>query len=365
MRDALAERLLSDVMEWSNEDMARERPILQSMAAFKYDEYQRFMPGMRFVESLALWLEQFGTKAEKLIAYDFIRERLIFCSGAEISHLVEMAYADYIKPRLFSKVAKTQGFHSWQVNKVAASPAFNIAQRKVLFLGLSDGARIDVFRRYNAELEHDQIYPTYEISDDRVASLLDSLQKDIAKLTNTDPSDSIRFETVVLLDDFSGSGVSYIREDNGQLKGKIVSFLKSATDPEKHVSKLFDISQTEFCVVLYIATSQARDEILSHLPKLDISSWLGHSVDVIDLLEDKIKIDPVSGIPFKLLIQKYYDDSVETDHTRKGGSDVRYGFGQCGLPLVLTHNTPNNSLALLWADTDKVNALFPRVSRHK
>ncbi len=59
MRDALAERLLANVMAWTPEDVARERPVLQALAAIKYDEYQQFSPGMRFVESLALWLAQF------------------------------------------------------------------------------------------------------------------------------------------------------------------------------------------------------------------------------------------------------------------------------------------------------------------
>jgi len=45
-------------MEWSNEDIARQRPVLQALASSKYDEYQQFSPGMRFVESLALWLQQ-------------------------------------------------------------------------------------------------------------------------------------------------------------------------------------------------------------------------------------------------------------------------------------------------------------------
>lgn len=52
MKDALAERLLAAVMNWKEEDVARERPDLQAMAAYKYDEYRQFSPGMRFVESL-------------------------------------------------------------------------------------------------------------------------------------------------------------------------------------------------------------------------------------------------------------------------------------------------------------------------
>ena len=52
MRDLLAERLLAAVMGWSAEQVAEQRPILQSFAKYKYDEYQQFSPGMRFVESL-------------------------------------------------------------------------------------------------------------------------------------------------------------------------------------------------------------------------------------------------------------------------------------------------------------------------
>ena len=65
------------------------------------------------------------------------------------------------------------------------------------------------------------------------------------------------------------------------------------------------------------------------------------------------------------LIDDYYDNSIEDEHTEKGGSGLKYGFANCGLPLILSHNTPNNSLALLWAETDQVRALFPRVTRHK
>ena len=53
MREALAERHLATVMNWTPEDVANERPLLQAMAELKYNEYQQFAPGIRFVESLA------------------------------------------------------------------------------------------------------------------------------------------------------------------------------------------------------------------------------------------------------------------------------------------------------------------------
>src|SRR5437868_4274151 len=110
MKDALAEKLLAHVLDWNAEDVARERPILQAMAAFKYDGYEQFSPGMRYVESLARWLSQFE-KADRQVAYEFIKTRLVCCSAEEMTHLVETAYPDYIRPLLLQKVAKEQSLN--------------------------------------------------------------------------------------------------------------------------------------------------------------------------------------------------------------------------------------------------------------
>jgi hypothetical protein len=63
----------------------------------------------------------------------------------------------------------------------------------------------------------------------------------------------------------------------------------------------------------------------------------------------------------------YYDERAHTGHTQLGGtSDVRRGFANCGLPVVLCHNTPNNSIYLLWGEESfQFKGLFPRVSRHR
>jgi hypothetical protein len=47
-------------MGWTDpEVIGAQVPALQLLADYKYDSYQRFGPGKRFVESLALWLKQF------------------------------------------------------------------------------------------------------------------------------------------------------------------------------------------------------------------------------------------------------------------------------------------------------------------
>ena len=56
---------------------------------------------------------------------------------------------------------------------------------------------------------------------------------------------------------------------------------------------------------------------------------------------------------FLALADKYYDPSIESEkHLRECGIDnLKRGYAACSLPLVLEHNTPNNSLALLWAES--------------
>src|SRR4051794_15858919 len=116
--------------------MAGERPLLQAMASYKYDSYQQFSPGMRFIESLARWLAQFDSLEERRIGYEFVKRRLIFCSADEVIHLVEMAYPDHIRPFLIRCVAQEMGTNPYHVTRITNSREFRLRQRQCLFLGL-------------------------------------------------------------------------------------------------------------------------------------------------------------------------------------------------------------------------------------
>jgi hypothetical protein len=155
--------------------VAQERPVLQALASFKYDEYQQFSAGCHFIESLTLWLNQFQTVEERRMAYEFVKKRLIYCSSAEMRHLAEIAYPDYIRPILLDRAAADIGIDRHRVAVIASHSKFAIRQRQCLFLGLSDGARIDTFRRANRDLNHEQIWQTYELSELRVTKLLKKL----------------------------------------------------------------------------------------------------------------------------------------------------------------------------------------------
>lgn len=88
MKDINAQELLAQVMGWKEQDVVQEHvPTLQLLADYKYNQYQRYGPGKRFVESLALWLDQFES-ADRAHALELVQKRLIFISEQEISHLV-------------------------------------------------------------------------------------------------------------------------------------------------------------------------------------------------------------------------------------------------------------------------------------
>jgi hypothetical protein len=217
MRDELAEALLAMVMNCSDEEKARERPILQDLARYKYDEYQQYAPGRRFIESLALWLRQFETKDERRTAYEFVRNRVIFISTPEMRHLVELTFPTAIRPGLIEKAAAAIQVSPLRCKHVVASPAYSLVLRQTLFFGLSDGARTDVFRRAHPEISNEQLWHAYDISDEKAESMGKKLAEAVYAQLQCKPTEAeCCFHAICLLDDFTASGTSYIRLEGTQ-----------------------------------------------------------------------------------------------------------------------------------------------------
>ncbi|HEY2495489.1 MAG TPA: hypothetical protein VGK24_00340 [Candidatus Angelobacter sp.] len=241
-------------------------------------------------------------------------------------------------------------------------------QRQTLFLGLSDGARTDIFRRTNSELSHEQFWQTYELPVERANELRSELDKYIQQL-DQQHRDKVapRFRTIVLLDDFSASGLSYVRSEGKTFKGKIGTFARDLVNIKSPIHKLIDTSDLQIIVLLYVATKGAYEHIDNNCKAMWEPMGIKYSTLAVHIISEEIRLRNVSENSIQAVIQDYYDHSVYDRHMEKGGTlDARYGFAACGLPVVLSHNCPNNSIALLWSDeTRTVRGLFPRVSRHK
>jgi hypothetical protein len=203
-------RKLSDLLRWDEERDAKEFPWLRLMSRLKFDGYQDFLAGIRFVESLIDWLQQFE-ESDRETAYDFVRSRLIYISPGELQHLVELFYPERVQPRLVRMVAGSRGIRPYRVwSDREALEAFHRLRRKTLFIELSDGARIDIFRRVNADtISNEQIYTAPRINKPKWDDMLSELRKELK-------SGSERFSIVYLVDDFSASGTSLVRKTEGK-----------------------------------------------------------------------------------------------------------------------------------------------------
>jgi len=355
-------------MGWDQQKVAQERAVLQDMARYKYDEYQQFAPGQRFIESLALWLRQFPAGDARATAYEFVRRRLIFISAAEMDQLVGLSFPTLIRPWLMGMVADASGILSHRVKAIEASQAYKLLLRQTLFLGLSDGANTGRFRRANPFLSNEQVWHAYEISDDKAADFKKKLKKDLQERLEREPTDAeCRYKAVVLLDDFTASGLSYLRnEADGRPTGKIQKIWTKLKDPKSEFSEFVDQDVVSLLIVFYVAAAQGIEHLRSNLPSI-----LGLPVDtlkVVHTLPSSIRVVGEADDAFLKLAAEacYFDPAADDEHGKVGGASKRFGFADCRLPVVLSHNTPNNSLFLLWAEAEhNVRGLFPRVSRHR
>lgn len=358
MNENTALRMLSRVMSWSPEKCKDEFEWLRLISAVKYDNYRDFVAGVRFLESLVGWLLQFEAQpvgsSDRDVAYDFVRNQLTFIGLVERERLVELLYPRDAMPLWLDNVARHHDIQPWQVNTIPqAAKDLEVERRRTLFLGLSDGARLDSFRHVNVgRISNEQVVTGTELHHDKWDRLKEDLETDLRALGATaDPT----FRTIFLVDDFAGSGSSFLRtEPDGKggikWKGKLKRFLETlqhsgAYDPDWTLVVHHLVMTRDAALHLEMAIPQFMKECSDPLP------WFSRSKVTSSLqYHDSFKVDPAS--PFGLLTNKYYDQRIETSATAKGKvPHIGLGYAGCALPLILDHNTPNNSVALLWAES--------------
>jgi hypothetical protein len=357
MRDELAENLLAAVMHWDPEQVADVGAKVQALAHHKYDRYGQFRPGEKFLESLARWLYQLPNDSDRERALNFVLDRLVFIAGPELSHAIDVIYPDIIRPRLIARASSRIGCLEHCITKIVNSSEFKILQRRMLILGLSDGARLDLLRRACPELSHEQFWLTPGVGPDAQSQMVEKLEDALKHYQAKDINAT--FVEVVLVEDFSGSGATLIRpgDGRGQWKGKLA---KAHDEIERLTSSGRVDSNARVLVLIYVASSFAEQKVRDALSK---TGW-GWDLRVIQKLPDDIVVTDPYIIS---LCQWFYDPVLDDEHKDKAS----LGYSGCALPLVLEHNTPNNSISLLWADTSDDprsslhrHALFPRYERH-
>ena len=237
-------------------------------------------------------------------------------------------------------------------------------------MGLSDGSHIDEFRRSHHSIDHEQVSRTHEISARRAKKIKAKLEERLEQYGEKKPGKY--FRNIFLLDDFSASGTTYIKESEEEkhgVKGKIGMFLDSITDPKDPLSSLVDLKDLRVYVILYYATETAIENIQS-LGKVKFGE-IPFMVIPIQIIPNSIKFDEDKEKDFAELVtnEEYGSKDIIDDHQKEGDTSKPYlGFDGGALPIIIYHNTPNNSLLILRRlnhERPKFKGLFPRVSRHK
>jgi len=383
MINTLALNLIADVMNWDDEVATKEYAWLRLISSMKYDGYTDFRAGVRFLESLVSWLRNFED-VDRATAYQFIKTRLVYISALEMQRLIETFVPEIVTPYLRNSVSNDLGIKPYEVWKtVEGAASFKKRLRRCLFVGLSDGSRIDVLRRANAgRISQEQVVPMMNVDDDKWMSLSTDLKKELGEGT--------RFSDVFLIDDFTASGTTFIRFPKGIPKGKLYKFEKIIQDAKTRLKDNFPLID-DYTVHIhhYVSTTQAHDALVERVNeakgKLENKSFgqsiitegmlLPNSLRVAEIDKSSRVANPTNQSDELIvdLCGRYYDHDLfmrlETHCREAGQTDMKYGYADCALPLVLEHNTPNNSVPILWAETEgklgkPMHPLYFRRDRH-
>jgi hypothetical protein len=317
------------------------------------------------VECLLDWLQQFA-QSDRETAYQFLRTQLVFVSASEVQHLVELFYPETVRAMLSKEVARQRNVKNYLMwSNEDLKQQYKALLRRTLFMGLSDGARLDTFRRANVGvIENEQVVPTIDIDDERWEDLLKDLRRAVGDST-------AQFRFVFLVDDFAGSGLTLLREEPGKgWKGKLLRFW------DKNNARIGHALASDFTLVVhhYLASAQAADGIRQRAESVETarsSDWFPSVYHTFgSVLPAHVAISRESAPAFIDLIDRHYNSCIMTASMLVGGTDGRLGFAACALPLVIEHNTPNNSISIIWAEAaanekgPEMRPLFRRRQRH-
>jgi len=374
----LSLRTLAELMKWSDEVAAREFAWLRLMSRLKYDGYQDYLAGVRFLESLVPWLRQFKPE-HRDAAYRLVRERLVFVTTAEMRRLVERFYPRDVEPRLVRAAADECDLKWFQVwANENARHVLSRQRRQTLFVGLSDGARMDVFRRSNTGIiSNEQTVLGALVDHEKWRDLGKELREDDALKGVNDP----KFTHLYLIDDLTASGTTLIRFDDAKKKwkGKLPKLRDAIWSARKELGADFPIaSNFTVCVYHYIATKKALESARTLEARARSEYATGEWFESVEFaagleLGDSARVLATGDedAVYRELAKTYYDPVLETRHSEESGvKDMRMGYKECGLTVVLEHNTPNNALPLIWGETAGENGahamlpLFRRRTRH-
>lgn len=375
MNDNLEKRLLAFTMKWDDDHIDEELTKIDFMSFVKYDGYDQFMPGVRFFGSLIRWLNQFDSGEARNRMYKLVMRQMVFITSSQMSYLIDLLCSSFIDSRLIEITAEKMKVPTFLVAKIRNDNRFAELKRSSLFIGLSDGAHMDQVRRM-ASLNNEQVLTNYFPDNAKVVDVLAKLNND--KLFSVKTGHF--FETLFLIDDFTASGLSFIRLDASKnvFKGKLVNIIEKIANvtpnQQSNFHTLFSIElniNILFCIATDYALDYIKNTLDAYLKTIKLPLIVKVTVDAVQHISDSYRNEIFDDLDLENIIKqaRYKNDEEFNKESFKVGKNGRphFGFNESGLVVVLSHNTPNNSLAVLWQNQyreGQFRGLFPRINRH-
>jgi hypothetical protein len=291
------------------------------------------------------WLKNF--KAEERDSALYLLSRCMFFGNSCIRQILRSLYRDKYRAPLIHEIRKA---HDNTLDEKVIEPEFRTKLMNTRFLGVGNPSESGVHLLY------------YFRQENKISKKLFINTDDLVEVKNGKVNlrkKCIEVEHVVFIDDLCGSG-SQVSSDNNvrrcveQLRQlekcpKISYLMMFGTHSGIQVVKEAKINDTE--VRLF-------DEVEAVMELNDSYKCFGensryYKADERDLKEKTKAIAYEYG---KKLMEKVvdldYPKSISEEKRQETIEKGALGFGNCQLLLSLYHNTPNNTLPIIWFDED-------------
>lgn len=311
------------------------------------------------------WLENFNGDEEKLYAL-FLLSRMMYFTSFNIRNLLKALYRDLYRYPIIERVRKANGN---TLDEAIIESGFNDHLNKTLFLGIGQASESGEFLTYYFRQEN-------KLSKKRFATIQEIVETD----SSGKPKLKSAYATIrhfVFIDDVCGSGSQATNNESGMRN--LVIHLRMI-DPTFQISyyMLFAKNSGIDNVKNAEVFPKTNPRVYPYIPlyndvravvELDETyKCFGDESRYFEKSDsDKKKIETMArtyGEPMAKVIGLKNGFSDTTNPTIDEYSrDNALGFGDCQLLLSMEHNTPDNTLPIIWFDEDE-NMWKPILKRY-
>ncbi|WP_436414951.1 phosphoribosyltransferase-like protein [Petrimonas sp.] len=299
--------------------------------------------------SIEKWLVNFSTEKEKLHAL-YLLSKFMYFGAVPMRNLLKSLYRDFYRYPLIESIRKSNGN---TLDSDLIENKFKEEEKKTRFLGVGNlsesGAHLLYFFRQENKLSKEMFVYTDEILD----------------RSNADPQ--VRFPEVkhyVFIDDFCGSGS---QATNDEIINQCVVKLKKLS------------ADIQISYLMLFATSKGVKTVKD--------SGLYDNVEAVIELDDTYKCFDINSRIFPQKDNFYFEKDFAKEFcyrlgrplfysiNQKAGlighileqvsDDAALGWGNCQLLLGFFHNTPDNTLPIIWYDEEDIDwvPIFKRYNK--